>query len=154
MIHLVALALFAVAASVAQTPRLIDRVAWLQGCWQTTTPGRTVEEIWIAPKGGSMIGISRTIQGDALTAHEMILLRDQGGRLAYEAHPSGQPPATFLSTTIGTSEIVFENPKHDFPQQIGYRLNGDALLAWIAGTKNGKSRRVEFPYRRAACGLP
>ncbi len=63
-----------------------------------------------------------------MTAYEMIVLREQGDRLAYRAHPSGQPSATFLSTRISASELVFENPAHDFPQEVGYRLDGDKLL--------------------------
>lgn len=35
--------------------------------------------------------------------------------------------------------------------QIGYRLDGDALTAWIRGTQKGRERRVEFPYRRVRC---
>lgn len=116
----------------AQSAAGIDRAAWLQGCWEQTTSTRSVEEIWTTAKGGSMIGISRTIRDGKLTAYEMVVLREDGDRLAYEAHPSGQPAATFLSTRISASEIVFENPAHDFPQQVGYRREGDALLAWIA----------------------
>ena len=130
----------------------IQRAAWLQGCWELTTATRSVEEAWTTAKGGSMIGVSRTIQDGKTTAYEMIVLREEGNRLAYEAHPSGQPPATFLSTRISASELVFENPAHDFPQEVGYRLEGDALLAWIRGTRNGTDRRIEFPYKRARCG--
>jgi hypothetical protein len=46
----------------------------------------------------------------------------------------------------------FENPKHDFPQRIGYERKGNALLAWIEGTQDGKVRRLEFPYLRTSCG--
>ena len=99
-----------------------------------------------------MIGVGRTIRDGKMTAYEMIVLREQGDRLAYEAHPSGQPSATFLSTRISASELVFENPAHDFPQEVGYRLDGDKLLGWIRGTRNGKERRIEFPYTRARCG--
>jgi hypothetical protein len=98
-----------------------------------------------------MIGVSRTIRDGKLTEYEMIVLRERGDELAYEAHPSGQRAATFLSTRISPSELVFENAAHDFPQQIGYRLDGDALRAWIRGTQNGKERRIEFPYTRARC---
>ena len=49
---------------------------------------------------------------------------------------------------VSEREAVFENPQHDFPQRISYELKGDGtLLAAIEGTKNGKTRRVEFPYR-------
>ncbi len=129
----------------------IQRAKWLQGCWELSTPARDVEEIWTRPKGGSMIGVSRTIRDGKLTEYEMIVLREQGDQLAYVAHPSGQAPATFLSTRVAATELVFENPAHDFPQQIGYRLDGDTLLAWISGSQNGKTRRAEFPYKRVRC---
>jgi hypothetical protein len=129
----------------------IDRAKWLQGCWELSAPNRTVEESWTLPKGGSMIGVSRTIRDGKLAEYELIVLREQGAQLAYVAHPSGQPPATFLSTRVTDAELVFENPAHDFPQQIGYRLDGNALLAWISGSRNGQPRRVEFPYKRVKC---
>jgi Domain of unknown function (DUF6265) len=136
---------------VAQQPQGIQRVAWLRGCWEMSAPERTVEEQWMVPRGGSMMGMSRTVRGGKLVAYEMVLIREEGPALAYEAHPSGQPVATFLSTTISTSQVVFENSSHDFPQQVGYQLKEDALLAWIAGSQSGKSRRVEFPYKRVSC---
>ena len=146
-----AIALVVVGAVLSAQPAAgIQRARWLQGCWEASLPARTVEEIWTRPRGGSMIGISRTIRDGKLTEYELVVLREQGDRLAYVAHPSAQTPATFLSTTV-TSTLVFENPAHDFPQQIGYRRDGDGLLAWISGSQNGKPRRAEFPYTRISC---
>jgi hypothetical protein len=131
----------------------VERVAWLQGCWELSSEQRTVEEQWMAPRGGSMIGMGRTVRGAALVEYEFIVIRQQGDRLAYEAHPSGQPPAVFLSSTLNDSTVVFENPQHDFPQKVGYQRTGEnTLLAWIEGTEKGKTRRIEFPYQRVACG--
>ncbi len=131
----------------------IQRVAWLQGCWETVSPQRTIEEQWMAPRGRSMVGVSRTVRGDSLVEYELMVLREQMDRLSYEAHPAGQPSAVFLSRTVGDSSVVFENLQHDFPQRIGYQRSGpDLLLAWIEGTENGQARRVDFSYRRAACG--
>jgi hypothetical protein len=130
----------------------IDRVAWLQGCWESASPERTVEEHWMSPRGRSMIGVGRTVRADRLVEYELVVLREDGGQLAYEAHPSGQRSAVFLSRTVGDAEVLFENPTHDFPQRVGYRRDGpDALLAWIEGTRNGQARRVEFEYRRVSC---
>ena len=113
----------------------------------------------MAPRGGTMIGVSRTVKGGEMTVHELVVLREKGDRLAYEAHPSGQSPAVFLSREVGEGSVVFENPAHDFPQAVGYRRDGaDSLQAWIEGTppgKPGKPRRIEFKYRRTACpGAP
>lgn len=130
----------------------VEHVAWLQGCWEMTSAQRTVEEQWMAPRGGSMIAMSRTVQGDRLVGYELVTLREQGERLAYEAHPSGQSAAVFLSRIVTDSMVVFENPGHDFPQEVGYqRDRGGSLVAWIEGSSQGQTRRIEFPYRRATC---
>jgi hypothetical protein len=56
-----------------------------------------------------------------------------------------------LSPALDTL-VLFENAAHDFPQRIGYRrLGNDSLVAWIEGTRQGRTRRVEFPYGRVAC---
>lgn len=34
----------------------IERVAWLEGCWEMVSPQRTIEEQWMAPRGGSCSG--------------------------------------------------------------------------------------------------
>lgn len=149
---LVLAALVASSAS-AETAIGIQRVAWLSGCWEAVSPQRTVEEQWMAPRGPCMVGAGRTVRGDSLSEYELVIVREAGDRLAYEAHPSGQATATFVSIIATESTVVFENRDHDFPQRVGYRRIGlDSLLAWIEGNREGKERRVEFPYRRAACG--
>jgi hypothetical protein len=130
----------------------IDRVKWLQGCWQATRGEATIEEQWMGPRGSTMLGMSRTVRGGKTAEYELVLIKEHGGALAYEAHPSGQPSATFVATTTSDGSVVFENAKHDFPQRVGYRRDGpDGLQAWIEGEVNGTSRRVEFAYRRARC---
>ncbi|MDH4044174.1 MAG: DUF6265 family protein [Gemmatimonadota bacterium] len=131
---------------------LIERVAWLQGCWAAASPQRTIEEQWMAPLGHSMIGMSRTVRDGRLAAHELVVLQEDGGRLAYQAYPSGQQSAVFHSAIVSDTLMIVENPEHDFPQQIGYRPVGpDSLSAWIGGRRNGHTRRIEFGYRRAPC---
>lgn len=129
----------------------IEQVAWLQGCWARSTGTRTTEEQWMAPRDGCMLGMSRTVQDGALREWEAVVLREQDGRLAYEAHPSGQAATVFLSRSVDESSVIFENPDHDFPQVVGYRLLGDSLAAWIEGTVDGRNRRVDFGYRRVPC---
>ena len=130
----------------------IARLNWLHGCWLSESGTRTVDEQWMAPRGGAMLGMSRTVQDGTLREYELVVIRQTAGGLAYEAHPAGQPAATFPMKELGESSVLFENPQHDFPQRIGYRRDArDRLTAWIEGTSGGRTRRVEFPYRRAAC---
>lgn len=60
--------------------------------------------------------------------------------------------ASFKLVKHGEGEALFENPEHDFPQRIIYRLEKDgSLFARIEGTINGKERGVDFPMKRARC---
>ena len=142
---------FAAGASVLQAAG-IQRVAWLQGCWELASKDRTVEEHWMAPRGKSMLGVSRTVRGDELVEYELVVVREEGDELIYEAHPSGQASASFPARIVSDSSVVFENSSHDFPQRIGYERTGsDSLIAWIEGSREGQARRIEFPYRRVPC---
>jgi hypothetical protein len=130
----------------------VDRVAWLQGCWEMSSGGRTIEEQWTTPRGGVMLEVGRTVREGRLIEYEFVVVREDGDQLAYEAHPSGQPSAVFRTNEVGDARVVFENPEHDFPQRVGYeRTSADTLAAWTEGTANGRELRVDFAYRRVAC---
>lgn len=128
----------------------VAALAWLAGTWSFERNGRVVTERWTEPNGGMMIGTSQTVANGRTVAYEFVVIRaDAAGDLLYVAKPSGQAEATFKLVRRTEREVVFENPAHDYPQQISYTLKDDGtLLAAIDGTKNGKARRVEFPYRR------
>ena len=132
-------------------PARIEQLAWLQGCWTLSSGGRTVEEQWMAPRGGVMLGTGRTVKDGKLVEYEFVVIREREGALVYEAHPSGQPSAEFVSIQVGDSEVVFENKAHDFPQRIGYRRTTAGIEAWIEGSVGGKSRKIDFPYQRGEC---
>ncbi len=135
----------------AQAPQS-HKLAWLQGCWAMVNQERAVEEQWMAPRGKTMIGSSRTVDGTNLVGYEFMMIREQGDRYAFEVRPSGKPPIVFTSSTLTDSSVVFENPQQDFPQKIGYRRDGDnAMYAWIEGSRNGEKRSFGFPYRQVVC---
>jgi hypothetical protein len=105
----------------------------------------------MAPAAGVMLGMSRTIARGKVVAHEFIQIREgPGGALYFIAMPSGQKEAAFQIVSLSATEAVFENPQHDFPQKISYRLQADgSLLAAIEGSgRDGQTRRIEFPYKK------
>ncbi len=127
-----------------------NQLAWLAGCWQITRGDEVIEEQWMAPRGGVMLGMSRTVRGGRTTAIEFATLRTVEGRVVYEANPSGQKPTAFAATSVSADRAVFENPTHDFPRRITYERRGeDALLASVDDGTGRK--RVEYPFRRAMC---
>ena len=103
------------------------------------------------PRGGTMLGMSRTVQGDETTGFELVMIREVAGRLLYEAHPSGQAPAVFEATRSSGEAVTFENPRHDFPRRIVYnRVGADSIRAEI--DDGGGGSRTEFLYERTGCG--
>ena len=126
-------------------------LAFLAGCWKFEAKGRVVEEHWMAPAGGSLMGISRTVVNGKTTDFEFLQIRDLADGLTLIAKPSNQPEAKFVLRSKTGDEVVFENPTHDFPQRVRYRLNGEALHARVEGTLKGKERGVDFPYVRVDC---
>jgi hypothetical protein len=138
------------ASNPASTP--LAQLAFLTGCWERLGRTTIVEEQWMRPRGDVMLGMGRTTRGDSVVDYEHVLIRDVAGRLQYEAHPAGQAPNIFTVKSVSDTLVIFEDPAHDFPQQVGYQKAGaDSLIAFIAGTRNGEMRTIPFPYRRVRC---
>jgi hypothetical protein len=127
----------------------VTRLAWLTGCWSLArSSGAETEEHWMSPKGGTLLGMSRTVRAGKTVEHEFLQIRIEAGRLVYEARPSGQPPAVFPIKLLEADSVTFENPSHDFPQRISYRRTAGGVTARIEGTSDGKSRGIDFPFVR------
>jgi len=137
----------------APPPADLEKLGWLAGKWRLEASGRLVEEQWMAPAAGVMLGMSRTIAKGRVVEHEFMQIRvGPGGELFYIAQPSGQKEAAFQQATLTDKEVGFANPNHDFPQKITYTLRADgSLLAVIEGPRDdGTTRRVEFAYQRVS----
>ena len=142
------------AAAQAQAPTAkptLQDLAWLAGHWRIEQGDRLVDEQWMAPAGGLMMGMARNVQGGKVREYEFTLLRQEpNGDILYIASPSKQSETAFRLTSLRNGEAVFENPEHDFPKKIVYARQPDgSLLAAIEGPgRDGKPRRVEYPYKR------
>lgn len=119
--------------SVSATPALADEAdfSWLAGHWRAEDGGRISEEVWMAPQGGLMAGMARTIHDGRAVSFEFAYITT-GEDAAYFAQPGGRPPVRFDLVTQEGESAVFENPEHDFPQRIAYARDGDTLTATIS----------------------
>ena len=123
-------------------------LAWISGHWCAASRDEHVEELWLPPRGNMLLGVSRAVATSGTVAFEYLRIVESEGILRYVAQPGGRPPTVFQQTGSGTQWIRFENPDHDFPQRIEYRLDGDMLHAEIAGPgEDGKETVIPFDYR-------
>ncbi len=144
------LAMLLVGGPAAAAP--LEMLGWLQGCWAAPGSEAGSVEIWSSSAGGSLLGLARSVRDGRTVAHEFLQIRDDGQGIAFIAQPSGQPQARFPLRLLDSTQVLFENPAHDFPQRISYQRQGrDAVLAAIEGREDGRIRRIEFPMRRVSC---
>jgi hypothetical protein len=134
-----------------QAKPTLDSLAWLAGSWVGEARGVTMEEHWTAPKGNSMIGVHRDVGKGRTLSFEFLRIVQEGDQIVYLAMPGGRSPATpFPLKDVSDSRVVFENPKHDFPQRVIYWKDGADLRARIEGTMNGKEGSQEWRWSPGA----
>ena len=147
--------LFACAASAQTKPAKLTDLGWLAGCWESSKPdnGYLMSEQWMKPEGGMMIGMGRTVRSGKAADWEFMRIEQGGDGLTFFAKPRANKEETaFKMVRMSESEVVFEDPTHDFPQRVTYRLTKTGSLApSIEGTINGKLKTIDFPMQRVEC---
>ena len=148
MLKLTLLTLCLLALLPTQTTSLAD-ISWISGDWQTAPGGRAqIEEHWSAAAGGTMMGMSRTVAGEKTVEFEYLRIEQRADGIYYVAHPQARCPGTdFKLTKASATEVVFENPQHDFPKRIIYRKTGDDSLTASIDAGEG-SKAMSFAFRR------
>ncbi|MCE9593498.1 MAG: DUF6265 family protein [Planctomycetes bacterium] len=149
LLALLSTACRAPAAAPASTPT----PAWIAGVWRGEQAGATTEEYWTPLRGGSMLGAGRVLAGGKTVFFEHLRIEGPeltGGAWRYVALPAGRDSTAFECVKLEAGLVVFENPTHDFPQRVVYRLRADGSLhARIEGKENGVERAEDFFFSRA-----
>jgi hypothetical protein len=131
----------------------LQKAKWLLGEWEKSDSLGILKETWTSKDDSTFVGQSYYIQNKKDTLHnEEIELVQDGDHLIYKATVKGEnndAPIPFQMTKDEDSLLVFENPKHDYPQKIQYKLlkNG-SLIATVSGKQNGKNSLENYPMTR------
>jgi hypothetical protein len=123
----------------------VSDFGWMAGSWREIKGQGWTEEVWMAPKAGIMLGMSRT--GQRGNAETFEFLRIEGDTIVtLYASPEGKPATAFKLAKSGPKEIIFENAENDFPQRIRYAREGEMLVASISMLDGSKA--VSWRYKR------
>lgn len=126
----------------------IGKVIWLVGDWQKQSEKGILTEAWRKLDDSTLVGRSYFISVADTLSLESIRLEQRKGKLYYIPKVPDQnegQPVVFAQTNLTDSTVVFENPKHDFPQKITYSLLvNDSLSAEIAAVVDGKQKAIIF----------
>jgi hypothetical protein len=114
--------------------------SWLIGKWKLAD--KNIYEIWkLGEDAKSLEGVSFRIKNADTTVTEQIKIVFKNGAFHYVPDVAGDQGAVDFKISRHTSDsFVAENPQHDFPKIIRYKLirkdNADFIEASIEG--NGK----------------
>lgn len=130
----------------AQTVAQPSLPAWMAGTWMMEDGANWSDEVWTDPRGGIMLGVSRSGFGPELQSWEVAQIRVKAdGRISLYAQPQGKQAYEFPMVLISEEAIEFANPAHDYPQRIRYWRQGKLLMAEISLLDG--SRAVRWNYR-------
>tara|TARA_R110000868_G_scaffold146220_2_gene366951 strand:+ start:4470 stop:4958 length:489 start_codon:yes stop_codon:yes gene_type:complete len=126
----------------------IKTAHWLLGTWENKTAEGNLSESWEKVNDSTYEGQSYFIKGKDTIHFETIQLQQKGEELIYNATVQGQnedKPIPFKLTKTSEKELVFENPKHDYPQKISYKnVSKDSLITEISGMQSGKPSSEKY----------
>lgn len=133
----------------------VEALAWMAGTWRGSANGVAMEETWMAPAGGLLVGMHRDVFGPDRAFFEFLRIEEEDGEVVYRASPRGAPPTPFRLVACGSRKAVFENPEHDYPQRIVYAREGDRLTARIEGVDDeGRERSSEWRWTHEEGATP
>lgn len=138
----------------------IDQLGWVAGAWTGTLGGRTIEQHWSAPLGGSIIAMYRSVQADRATLYELLAMEQDGEgvvlRIKHFAPGPGLVGQEAKDESLNHSLIsldgrtaVFEASVDGGPVRITFRSpDPGALNITVARQRNGAPVTTEFKYKR------
>lgn len=130
----------------------IKSANWLLGKWSAKMDHGALSESWKQINDSTFQAESFFIKGKDTLHSESITLQQKGENLFYNATVKGQnedKAVAFKLTSKTEKQLVFENPKHDYPQKITYTLiNKDSLVASISGMQLGKPSSEKFGMKK------
>jgi len=126
----------------------------MSGCWERNdkAKGLVITEQWMSPAGTSIIGMGRTVKNGKTVGFEYMRIEQKSDGIFFIAKPSENKEETAFKLKSSTlNEAVFENPEHDFPQRVIYKLLGNKMIGRIEGNQDGKFLGIDFPMEKVRC---
>ena len=142
----------------AETPEAkaytqLEKASWFLGNWGSKSPEGELTERWQKVNDSVYKGESYFVVGGKDTVFsEAVDLVENKGKLTYIVTVPGQnneKPVPFEMTQSSDTQIIFENPAHDYPNKIVYnKITNDSIVAEISGMQKGKPAKEQFALKK------
>lgn len=131
----------------------LEDLRWLLGAWERVSAKSVSVEEWRQLTTKTWEGVSWRVKAGTTdtTIVEKLLLAEMEGEIFYIAKVAENPfPVPFRLTSVSSTEAVFENSSHDFPQRIHYALSADGKLSVVVSSSTGlhADQKIEFEFHK------
>lgn len=141
--------IFLLGFNLADNSKTFKKLYVLEGTWKMNTKRGAICEEWKKMDKNYLQNKGYMIQGKDTIITERVALTNTKDGIFYTSTVEDQnkkQPIAFKMTKAEINMFVFENPAHDFPKRIVYKLiTADSLHAFIDdGTETGKKQNFYF----------
>lgn len=131
---------------------VITQAHWLLGTWKSKATDGDLTEIWKQKNDSVYIGKSYVIVKTDTVFYESICLEKKNTTWNYTVavkNQNNEQPVSFEMIRLTPTQLVFANPRHDFPSNISYKqITQDSMVAEISGKIKGKEQSQQFYMKR------
>ena len=132
--------------------KVFKKLYVLEGTWKMMTKRGAICEEWKKVDNNYLQSKGYMIKGSDTTINERVALTNTKEGVFYTSTVEDQnnkQPVAFKMTSSENNMFVFENPEHDFPKRIVYKLiTTDSLHAYIDDGKEDSKKKQNFYYKR------
>lgn len=125
---------------------------WLLGKWENKSEDGDLLEIWSKVNDSLFIGESYFIKENDTLHSEKIELLQRGENLVYVSTIKGQnnnKPVDFKHNIEIEKQLVFENPKNDYPRKIVYKpIAKDRIFIEVSGIQLDKPSSIRYSMKK------
>jgi hypothetical protein len=141
-------------AQAQQPEQPLAALGFMAGCWRGDAGvDRSIEEQWTAADSDVMLATTRYLDDNTgrTRAWEFSRIVADSAGITLLPAPLGTAEGRFRMTPSPAGEARFEDPAHDFPKRIIYRLLDERTLAVRIDGGEGSQQAMELRMERASC---
>lgn len=143
------------AFSACQQPKEISKIEgkdWLLGKWESNSDAGNLTESWVKLNDSIYNGECYFVKGNDTLHAEKMQLTQKAENLYYISNVKGEnndKPVTFGQNVEIVKQLVFENPKNEYPRKISYStLPNNELQIQVAGKQQGKPSSSTYSMKK------
>jgi hypothetical protein len=139
---------------IAAGKNTVDGLTWMTGCWQTKSArdGSTSNEIWLAARGGSMLGIGQTYGDNKSLSWEAMRIYEEGASVKLWLRPGHRKELTLTLEAAGDGFAAFSAVQEDTTTRLRYERKSASEMAATFRREQGENRRgADYLFTKMDC---